>query len=257
MTYDEKLVLARLDALEGRLARMSAPSVPSSSVAQPVSGAEIDAALAAIRDALGPDYLPSRGQVQRWLSRGRTPSQIAEACLSYVAPYRSLAELQVGPDGDWRSTAAYLASVKSHDMWESVYSLTGEVAENSPYVPPADERPHLFADVAIKPTADRVSALVPEVIARAEEGYSYAGNHVTAATLAKAKAALNGDGWLHPEWDGWSDPRLLRVLVLTGVLETERPGLTSYQGYPNWRGLSLEDWLLSQWVAYRSGSGLR
>lgn len=264
MNYDEKLnlILAKLDALEGSIRQVRPRATSVGSPSKPVTEAEIDAALAAISAAIGgSNSLPSRQQVRQWLGFGRTPSELAAAALDYLEPYRALAELQAaqeGPGTDWRPFAIHLAVHKSHDQWNSMYHpLTGASVEPTPYVPPADEKSHLFGNLQIKPSIERVEALVEEVIARAEEGYNYAGSHVTAGTLEKAKKALAGEGWLSPEWDGWVDSRLFRVLVLTGILETSRPGFTAYQDYKSWKKLSLEEWLMAQWVAFRHGNGLR
>ncbi len=209
-----------------------APEVIDESTAQPV----LDAL------NLGSDG-PSAYEVARLLAHGYTAAEvIAEA------------ERLLASTGLPRDKAAFALNTKSHGIgWQM---LTNRV-EGKPENPIFSHDPagNLLDGISTANGPADMEPLVPEVIARAEQGVTWRGTRgLDAADLALAKAALADPAQWRPEWRGWVDPKLREVLVKTGRLPVKWEGAKAMQQYPDCTTYAVQtvaEWLYGEWIASR------
>ncbi|MBI4872720.1 MAG: hypothetical protein HY814_14270 [Candidatus Riflebacteria bacterium] len=196
---------------------------------------------------LGP-YTPSVTSIGAWLALGKSPEEIKGAIDRLLETRRLEATSPGAPGGDWRLGAAYLVTAASHQGWSQIdrYLATGEWDAPSPSYDPL---PSVFAGISRKLTKKEMVRFVPEVLARAEKGITWAGTQGRfGEDLEKARRALEGSDF-RKEWEGFSDLQLLSVLVLTGHLKLEDPVLFAYALDEGLKGMELREWLWYQWRA--------
>jgi hypothetical protein len=243
----EKDLAERVTALEEKLAALEgAPAHPEGVLA----GAD----LALLVDDLRPLGVngPPEGLLVRWLarwSREQIVAAIDRVLRTWFGKATAPGAPATSPGADWREIAAYLESRQSHMGWSRVDHLleTGEMPEDIGSMDPAGS---VFEGLGADAGAKEIAALVPEVLRRAEEGITWAGTQgVIGAGLERRKAILAAGPFDDPgyvaEWKEFRDPRLLRVLVLTGHLGLSRGlGAYSFNGAdPTW---TLEEFLAVQ-----------
>lgn len=204
-------------------------------------------------DALRPLglYGPPLALVERWLrawTRDEILSAVEKTLRTWFGQATAPGTPPVSPGADWHETAAYLETRQSHLGWMRVeYVLAHGKLPPDPVS--MDPLASVFEGLPLDAPRAAIEALVPEVLRRAEDGINWAGTQGAAGEgLLRRKALLSGGpdgpGWM-PEWSAFRDARLLRVVVLTGVLSIER-GLGSYSLHgidPAW---SVEDFLTVQ-----------
>lgn len=207
-------------------------------------------------------YQPPARLVELWL-REWSPSQVLEAIDRVLRTWKAHTEAPGAPltseGADWRETAAYLESRQSHLGWARVEHVLrhGKLPADPVSMDPL---PSVFGGLPAAPERVHLDALVPEVLRRADLGITWAGNQGAAGEgLLRRKALLaNGPGspgWIE-EWNRFRDPRLLRVVVLTGLLALSR-GLGSYSFHgipPEW---TLEDFIAVQYQFSATWPGRR
>lgn len=249
----EKDLTERVAALEDKLWALEEQLAALKGEAAPVTTDKVlaGADLALLVDALRPlgVYAPPEVLLVRWLARW-SREEIVGAIDRVLRPWYGHATAPgappVSPGADWREIAAYLESRQSHLGWTRVQYLleTGEMLADPASMDPL---PSVFQNVPIDASADAIAALVPEVLRRAELGITWAGTQGTfGADLERRKEILAAGPGDHPsyiaDWNRLRDPRLRRVLVLTGHLSLTR-GLGDYSFHgidPTW---SLEEFL--------------
>ncbi len=238
----------RVTALEEKLAALEGESAPVATDTV-LAGAD----LALLVDALRPLGVnaPPEGLLVRWLARwtwGQIVGAIDRVLRAWHGHAIAPGAPAISPGADWREIAAYLESRQSHMGWSRVAHLleTGEMPNDSVSMDPLED---VFKGLPADAGREAIAALVPEVIRRAELGTTWAGTQGTEGEeLALRKAILSagptGPRFL-PEWSAFRDPRLLRVVLLTGTLSLTR-GLGAYSLHgidPDW---TLEDFLVVQ-----------
>lgn len=239
MTVEQILndIIARLDRIEAKLGPVKsgpfqgqtpgAPVVYDPATAQPV----LDAL------NLGSDG-PSAYEVARLLAHGYTVAEII-----------AQAEKLLASTGLPRGEAAYALNVSSHGVgWQM---LTNRV-EGRPENPIVNHDPagNLLDGLSnVNGPAD-LAGVVDEVIARAEQGITWRGTRGREAdSLEAAKIALVADPL--PEWRGWMDDRLVRILVLTNVLPIKQHPFLPYPSIETYAVQTVPEWLFDQWVGSR------
>lgn len=243
----EERVLELEEQLEKLEARINAENPED--VRRELGSADLAVTMDALR-ALGV-YAPPVSLVSLWL-RAWTPDRVLEAIDRVLATWKAHTQAPgappLSPGADWRETAAYLESRQSHLGWSRVEHVLrhGKLPPDPVSMDPISP---VFEALPLDAPRAAIEALVPEVLRRAEDGINWAGTQGAAGEgLLRRKALLSGGpdgpGWM-PEWSAFRDARLLRVVVLTGVLSIER-GLGSYSLHgidPAW---SVEDFLTVQ-----------
>lgn len=244
----EKDVAERVTALEEKLAALEGEAAP-------VAGDEIlaGASLGLLKDALRPLGVngPPEGLLVLWLarwSREQILAAIERALRLWHGHATAPGAPPVSPGADWRENAAYFESRQSHLGWSRVQYLLehGELPAAPVSMDPLEP---VFKGLPADAGREAIAALVPEVIRRAELGITWAGTQGTEGDeLALRKAILAAgpaDPGFLPEWRAFRDPRLLRVVLLTGTLSLTR-GLGAYSLHgidPSW---TLEEYLVVQ-----------
>lgn len=239
-THEKDDLAERVTALEEQLAALKGEAAPVATD-KVLAGAD----LALLVDALRPLGVnaPPEGLLVAWLARW-SREQILAAIERVLRLWHGHATAPgappVSPGADWRETAAYLESRQSHLGWSRPQYLLehGELPADPVSMDPLES---VFKGLPADASREQIAALVPEVMRRAELGITWAGNQGTfGADLERRKEILAAGPGDHPsyiaDWNRFRDPRLLRVLVLTGHLSLTR-GLGDYSFHgidPTW-----------------------
>lgn len=235
-------IVQRLDRIEAALVVKSGPYAgtpvkPGMPTADPAKVAETKALLADLGT-----YAPGDSLITLWLQR-YSPAEINAAIRRLLAPM----------PGASAEEQAYNFSVKAHagGGWKNVFpELAGE--PTGPIVNPDPESNLLAGLPHVTGPADLELAAV-NALARAERGVTWRGNVALAPTeLAIAKDVLADLSRWRPEWRGWVDGDLLRVLVLTNVLPLAPAPFQPYPETSDYAVETLPEWLYGQWVGSRS-----
>ena len=240
MTIEQILsdIVQRLDRIEAALVVRSGPFAGVKPGSPPAADPAKLAATKALLADLG-IYAPGDSLIAQWLVR-YTPEQVNAAIRNLLA----------GVPGASAEEQAYNFSVKAHagGGWKQVFpELAGE--PTGPIVNPDPESDLLAGLTNVTGPADLEIAAI-NVLDRAERGVTWRGNVALAGeSLARAKAALQSP---LPEWRGWVDPDLLRVLILTNVLPPAPVGLAPYPDTSDFAVQTLAEYLYGQWVGSRS-----
>ena len=176
---------------------------------------------------------PSAYEVARLLAHGYTAAEII-----------AKAEALLASTGLPRGEAAYALNVSSHGVgWQMLTNRVEGKPEN-PIVNP-DPATDLLAGISTANGPADMEPLVPVVIARAENGITWRGTRGREAdSLELAKVQLAADPL--PEWRGWVDDRLCRILVLTNVLPVKQHPFMPYPDCTTYAGQTVADFLYGE-----------
>jgi hypothetical protein len=237
-------VLNRLDKIEATLSVMRYGEFIGRSPKQStvvINPADVAYTLTLLGD-MG-TYGPDPEMIERWLREGHSPDAIVKAVrdtLGDFAPNRPLSEaaqlLMAGHVGGWALVTNKLAG-----------------KEFGPFVNP-DPGSNLLAGLSnVNGPAD-LETIVPEVIARAENGQRWNGSvGLAGADLEDAKRRLVSDRL--PEWSGWKSEELLRVVVLGNVIARKRVNpFGAYDDVSVLKTQTVAEWLYEQKLATPGGN---